>query len=102
MPKFRFAGDRAKSLVGSADGADGAYFPQDLDAFIAMARIHHTYGALNLRVWAVDFPNSYKTAVFNDSSGDSSYIWLINPADNHPYISKVSAQPFGSRRAPTN
>ena len=59
VPSYRLP--NAKSHVNLAVGAVDAYPPKDIDTFIVLDRINRTYGATNLRMWAVDFPNSYKT-----------------------------------------
>ena len=66
--KFRVIGDLSRSLANAAVGAVDTYFPQDLDTFMVLARLRHTYGASNLRMWSVDFPNAYKTIGLIDSS----------------------------------
>ena len=54
--KFRVIGDLATSLVKPAVGSDDAYFPQDVDAFVAMARLRRAYGPAYLRARSVYFP----------------------------------------------
>ena len=66
------------------------------------ARLQHKYGAANLRMWPLDFSNSYKTIGANKASMGASHICITNPANNRPYKARVAVQPFCSRRSPAN
>ena len=38
-PKYRVIGDPSKSKINATVGASDAYFPQDLDTFMVLARL---------------------------------------------------------------
>ena len=78
------------------------YRPQGIDPFVALTRLHHTNGAVNLKQWSVDFSHEYKTIALHPSSSDAAHICFLNPADNRMYKCRILAQPFGSRREPAN
>ena len=44
-PKYRVIDDLAKSHVSLTVGASDTYCPQDLGAFMVLARLRHLYGA---------------------------------------------------------
>ena len=66
--KYRVIDDLTKSRVNIAVEMADTYFPQDIDTFMVIARLNHTYGAENLRMWSVDFPNAYKNISLGESS----------------------------------
>ena len=101
-PKYRAIGDMAQSQVNITVGASDTYCPQDLDMFMALARLQQKCGATNLRMWPLYFPNAYKTIGLNEASWEAAHICFTNPANNRPYMARVLVQPFGSRRSPAN
>ena len=101
-PKYRVIDDLAKSQVNLTVGASDTYFPQDMDTFMVLPRLQHIYGASNLRMWSLGFPNAYKTIGLNEASKEAAHICFSNPINNRPYKARVLVQPFGSRRAPAN
>ena len=58
--KYRLVDDAAKSRVKSADSANGAYRPRDLNMFIAIAETQRNPTIAN-KMRTVDFPHAYKT-----------------------------------------
>ena len=101
-PKYRVIDALTKSHVNLTVGASDTYCPQDLDTFMVLARLQHLYGARNLRIWSVDFSNEYKTIGLDEASREVSHICLANPTNERVYKARILAQPFGSRRAPSN
>ena len=101
-PKFRLIDDFSKSRVNDTVHSAETYCPEDLDSFVAIARLQHHHGARNLKAWSVDFSHAYKTIALHPDSTDAAFICFTNPNDNLPYKSRILVQPFGSRRAPAN
>ena len=101
-PKFRLIEDLSKSLANDTVHSTETYRPDDLDSFAALARLQHSNWAINLKDWSVDSPRAYKTIALRPDSADTAYICFANPNGNLPYKSRILAQPFGSRRAPSN
>ena len=92
----------AKSLVNGTVESSETYCPQDIDSFVAHARLQVSYGEDRLRARDVDFSHAYKTIARYPGSADAAYICHMNPCNNRPYKSRIFAHPFGSRRAPAN
>ena len=82
--KYRVIDDLTKSHVNMDVGMEDTYCPKSLGAFMALARLLHTYGAKNLRIWSVDFPNAYKTIRTNETSPIVSHVRIVNPTDMRP------------------
>ena len=78
------------------------YRPQDLDSSVALTRLRKFHGSNHLRAWSPYFSHAYKTIALHPGSAEASYICIINPVDNRPYTARILAQPFGSRRSPSN
>ena len=92
----------AKSLVNGTVESSETYCPQDIDSFVAHARLQVSYGEDRLRARDVDFSHAYKTIARYPGSADAAYICFMNPLNNRPNKSRILAQPFGGRRAPAN
>ena len=60
-PKFRLIDDLTKSNVNKTVQMSETYCPQGVDSFVALTRIQHVNGDVDLKQWSVDFPHSYKT-----------------------------------------
>ena len=101
-PKFRLIDDLTESNVNKTVQMSEKYCPQGLDSFVASKRIQHSNGAVGLKQWPVDFSHAYKTIATHPSSAEAAHICFLNPAGNWPYKCRMLAQPFRSRRAPSN
>ena len=101
-PKFRAIDDIPQSIVNMTVAAVDTYYQKDIETFMVLDRLHHTYGARNHRTRSVDFFNANKTIGVGESSKGASYICFINADDNRPYTAKAIGQPSGIRMFPNN
>ena len=100
--KFRLIDDLAKSNVNKTVQTSETYCRQGIDSFLALTRPHRANGATDLEQRSFDFTHAYKAISLGTSSSEAAKIYFINPVDNRPYKSKITALPFGIRRAPAN
>ena len=92
--KYSVRDGLSRSAVNSTVRTGHAYFPQDLDAPVAHARLRTKLGATDLRARSVDYSNAYQAIGIHESSHEAATVCFVNPNDNVPHKANVITHPI--------
>ena len=100
--KIRVIDDLKASGVNDLLGVVETSIPENLDVFLAMARMHEEEApGRTMQMFSLDFAHAYKHVGIAEDQLDFATIVLCDDK-GVPHMATLHTQPFGSGRAPAN